>query len=1315
MAVEKLLPQNVEAEAGVLGSLLIDPEAIVQIADFLKADDFYSEAHRTIYQAAVDLYESHEPADLVTLCDELGRRGKLDEVGGASYVSSLANQVPTSRNVRHYAQIVERTAILRRLIHAAGQIAGVAYSEPDAETALEQAERFIFEVSQRSSRSDFDSLGTILRDYIDRLDQLHEQRGAIVGVATGFGDLDKMTSGLQKSDLIILAARPAVGKCLTAQTLIDDPLTGERLTIEECVRRRQRRVFGLSVEGQVRATAISDWVDSGIQPVFRVRTRSGRSVEVTGHHPFLTASGWVPLHALSVGNAIAVPCSVPAFGSEERWPRELVRLLAYFIAESGLTVGSAEFTTTDPLLIGDFRAIIAEHFPPCAIHQERSTYIVVQPRAAEAMHARGSVMPANPVASWLKHLGLWGKLARQKRFPACVWSWSKRYLAEFLRVLMSCSGSIFSVAGNPRIECTVASAELADDMLHAFVRFGIIARRYVTSQGTHRVEITAPDAVRRYQEAIGWIGEKSQRLIGECLQPPKRLGAVGRTPVETGNLVGAVAGNRSVPSIALARSADEPTGTGTYAGYSSHTRRSSLPRHGLRLASAARVRGDPRLDDPHLQALSSPELHWDPITAIEPLGEQQVYDLTVPDGENFIAQDIIVHNTAMALSLAHNAALRFGHSVAIFSLEMSKEQLATRLLSMDAQVDQQRLRTGYIDDDEWQRISESVGRLAETQIYIDDTPGIPLAEMRSKARRLMLERGFDLLIVDYLQLMQGSGGANGRGHENRVQEISEISRGLKVLARELNVPVMALSQLSRAVESRTDKKPQLSDLRESGCLAGETPVYLPDAGVYRPIAELVGQSGFRVLALNTQTWKLEPAVVSRAFATGHKPVYRLTTRLGRSLRATANHKFLTLSGWRRLDELDVGTRLALPRRLPGPERAATMRDEELALLGHLIGDGCVLPSHCVQYTTAEAALGELVAYLATQVFGDAVAPRIQRDSVGARSWYQVFLPMTARATHGVHNPVGDWLRRLNIYGLRSHEKRVPDQVFAQPADGIARFLRHLWATDGCIHLSIGQIHSIKVYYATSSCRLAHDVQSLLLRLGINATILRYPQKGKGRDQYHVKVSGRPDVVAFLNRVGALGQHKVKHAIAISDFYDSHQGKTNRDVLPREVWERIITPAMLSGSITEVDLKLNLGWVRATGDIIGQSLSRERASRVATAVRSEELHQLADSDVYWDQIAGIEPDGEADVYDLTVEELHNFIAGDISTHNSIEQDSDIVMFIYRDEVYNPDTDRKNIADIIVAKHRNGPIGSVSLYFQAAQTRYRDLDLRTPDDY
>jgi replicative DNA helicase len=438
-AMEKTLPQNIEAEAGVLGSIIIDPEAIVQVADIVRPDDFYRESHRYIYQAALELYERREPADLITLCDELQRRSQLEDIGGAAYITSLVNMVPTSVNVEHYARIIERTAILRRLIHAAGQIAALAYNETDAAKALDQAEQLIFAISQRHSRADFEHIRTILSEYVDKLDQLHEHRGTIVGLPTGFNDLDKLTGGLQKSDLIIIAARPSLGK------------------------------------------------------------------------------------------------------------------------------------------------------------------------------------------------------------------------------------------------------------------------------------------------------------------------------------------------------------------------------------------------------------------------------------------------TALALSLAHNTAVQYGNAVGYFSLEMSKEQMVQRLLSMDALVDSQRLRTGYLDDEDWTRITHSLGRLSNANIYIDDTAGISVMEMRSKARRLQAEHGIDLVIVDYLQLMQGRTGHIG---DNRVQEISEISRSLKALARELNLPVVALSQLSRAVESRQSRIPQLSDLRESGSIEQDADivmfiyrdeVYNPDTD-RRNIADIivakhrngpVGTISLRFQSNQTRFWDLE--------------------------------------------------------------------------------------------------------------------------------------------------------------------------------------------------------------------------------------------------------------------------------------------------------------------------------------------------------------------------------------------------------------------------------------------------------------------------
>ncbi|MEI2689671.1 MAG: DnaB-like helicase C-terminal domain-containing protein [Anaerolineae bacterium] len=199
------------------------------------------------------------------------------------------------------------------------------------------------------------------------------------------------------------------------------------------------------------------------------------------------------------------------------------------------------------------------------------------------------------------------------------------------------------------------------------------------------------------------------------------------------------------------------------------------------------------------------------MKSIEYVGEHQVFDLTVEGTHNFVAEDMLVHNTSLAISLAQNAARKYGKRVAVFSLEMSNEQLVQRMLSAETGINSQRLRLGDIQgEDEWHKLMEAAGALSDAPIFIDDTPAVSAMELRTKARRLYAEHDLDLIVVDYLQLMQGD-----RRSENRVQEISAISRGLKGLARELNVPVLALSQLSRAVESRQDKRPILSDLRES--------------------------------------------------------------------------------------------------------------------------------------------------------------------------------------------------------------------------------------------------------------------------------------------------------------------------------------------------------------------------------------------------------------------------------------------------------------------------------------------------------------------
>ena len=653
--------------------------------------------------------------------------------------------------------------------------------------------------------------------------------------------------------------------------------------------------------------------------------------------------------------------------------------------------------------------------------------------------------------------------------------------------------------------------------------------------------------------------------------------------------------------------------------------------------------------------------------------------------------------TALCLTLAQNAAIIEKAVVAIFSLEMSKEQLVMRMLSSEARVDAHRFRTGYLTRDEWGRLAEAIGTLSNARIFIDDTAGISILEMRAKTRRLVAEqKQLDLVVVDYLQLMSG-----GKRSESRQQEVSQISRELKGLAKELQVPIVALSQLSRAPEARNPPRPMMSDLRESGCIAGESLVTLADTGERIPIKDLVGKKGFRVWALNEETRRLEKAVVTNAFATGRKSVFRLMTRLGREIRATANHKFYTFGGWKRLDELEVGEKLALPREIQNPARA-TMSDDELALLAHLIGDGCTLPRHAIQYTTREIDLAKMVADLAEKVFGDAVAPRIKKE----RTWYQIYLASTRHHTHKVRSAVAEWLDDLGVWGLRSSEKFIPEKVFTQPREAAALFLRHLWATDGCIWVDEKSKHHPGIYYASSSERLAKDVRDLLLRTGIKARLRRISQGKKGKDQHHVIVSGKEDIETFINEIGAVGLYKKESLLKVRNYTSKTKSNSNRDSIPDDVWKRYVVPSMKENNITTRQMFAGISTRYCGTRIYKQNISRERAFRIATAVKSDELLKLAQSDIYWDEIIKIIPDGETEVFDLTVENLQSFVCNNIILHNSIEQDADVVTFIYREDYYKPSEENAGIAELLIAKQRNGPTGTVKLAFLKEFTRFEN---------
>ena len=695
------------------------------------------------------------------------------------------------------------------------------------------------------------------------------------------------------------------------------------------------------------------------------------------------------------------------------------------------------------------------------------------------------------------------------------------------------------------------------------------------------------------------------------------------------------------------------------------------------------------------------ELHQETALPGVPSG---YYDLDAMTS-GFSRSDLIIiagrpsmGKTAFSLCVASNIARDSKLPIAVFSLEMSREQLTQRLLSGEARIPSNRLRSGRIAQNEFGQLIDGVERLSELPIFIDDTANLTVMQMRSQVRRLQAQQKdpLGLVMIDYLQLMEGG------DNDNRVQQLSKMTRSLKGLARELNVPIVALSQLSRGVEQRTNKRPMLSDLRESGCLSGDSLITIADTGMRLPIRDLVGKSGFKVWSLNQTTMKIESALVSNAFATGVKLVFNLETALGRKITATANHKFLTIQGWKRLDELTIGDHLAVTRILSSSS-VLSISQAKLALLGHLIGDGCTLPRHSIQYTTREKDLADLVILLATEVFGDSLKPRLQKE----RSWYQVYLTANYHLTHKIKNPITIWLEELGIFGLRSYEKFIPELVFGQSKESIGIFLRHLWVTDGCIKLVNGKRTIPAIYYATSSEKLARDVQSLLIRIGINARLSIHPQKNKGRDQFHIIISGKPDIKLFIELVGTLGNYKTQELVKINQHISERSSNTNRDVIPRHIWRIYAVPSMQQNQITGRQMQSLLGNQYCGTGLYRQNLSRERASKLANIVKSQKIKDLARSDLYWDKIVSIQAQDKTEVFDLTVPRHHNFIANDIVVHNSIEQDADLVMMIYRDEYYNPETPDRGITEVSIVKHRNGPVGTIKLLFNAELTRFESL--------
>ncbi|WP_410537576.1 replicative DNA helicase [Streptomyces sp. KL2] len=735
---DRVPPQDLDAEKSVLGGMLLSKDAIADVVETLQGQDFYRPAHETIYQAVLDLYAKGEPADPITVAAELTRRGEIAKVGGPGYLHSLVQAVPTAANAQYYAEIVHERAVLRRLVEAGTRITQMGYAaDGDVDEIVNSAQAEIYAVTEQRTSEDYLPLADIMEGALDEIEAIGSRSGQMSGVPTGFTDLDSLTNGLHPGQMIVIAARPAMGKALALDTPLPTP---DGWTTMGEVREGE---YLLDADGRpTRVVAATDVMHG--RPCYRITFDDGTTVVADAEHQWLTdtrSSRRYAHRAATVKTTKEIAETVRCLTADRRTNHSVRNTAPLDLPERALpippyTLGvwlgdgsstAARLTTVDPEIL---EYVQKDGITTRPVGNTEVTYALSPTVDAPERLERSCAPCTGRHGSFLVLLRELGVLGN-KHIPTEYLRGSIAQRRALLAGLLDTDGTV-SRTGS--VQFAVTNHALAEGFRELVMSLG-----YRCGMATKRVKGRSEESSTRY--TVTFTTDDEVFRLGRKKQAHRdRL-------------------------------------------------RPSTPKPGQRFITSVE------------------EIESVPVRCVQVDNPAHLY---------LCSRSMVpTHNSTLALDFARACSIKHNLPSVIFSLEMGRNEIAMRLLSAEARVALHHMRSGSMTDEDWNRLARQMPEVTGAPLYIDDSPNLTMMEIRAKCRRLKQRNDLRLVVIDYLQLMQSGG---SRRPESRQQEVSEMSRNLKLLAKELEVPVIALSQLNRGPEQRTDKKPMVSDLRESGSI-----------------------------------------------------------------------------------------------------------------------------------------------------------------------------------------------------------------------------------------------------------------------------------------------------------------------------------------------------------------------------------------------------------------------------------------------------------------------------------------------------------------